>query len=304
MIYKIIIATTAICRPELHTRVFNQLLEILAANNWKVKYEFVINIDNISPPLNNPATLQETKINFENIFNSSPIKYKYEIMLSEQPCFFNAVKRLSEYIKKRIKEIPNLYVLYFEDDWMLRNILPNEINIRNILNKYGSSRSYINISHIRKRKIKYPYKFSPALWGSSLWLTVFYKAIVKRKYPISIDPEYAVKIMSHRLRGGEFKAYNVPHFEDVGRKYNGMINNWANVGEKGLLINYAQEQQIKQSQLNLDSNNNFNGKTGKLKSYRYPIEVDRVLIKYENGKIKEKDVYKQISAIFNNKKDK
>ena len=129
---KLIILTTATCRPIIHNIAFSQdNLQIL--NNIPFKIKWIINIDKTKIC---PSNQDETVINLKRLLNG----YDIEFIISKKPSFFIAFKNLvikaTEYLNKKS------VIFNLEDDWIVNDSI--KFDLFDIIQKYHSYNSYIS----------------------------------------------------------------------------------------------------------------------------------------------------------------
>lgn len=169
-INKIIIATTAICRIEVHNKSFSSYLNFLdkIKNDYDIKW--FINLDK---PDYCKDDIIETQINLNKLLE----KYNCKIITTETSNFLTAVKNLLTNIISEIDD--NTCLLWLEDDWIASETLDIKYIIETILlpksfislvyNKLGSfppylmgselSKTYI-LNFIKNKQINNPEKIS------------------------------------------------------------------------------------------------------------------------------------------------
>ena len=112
----VIIATTALNRPDLHKTVFHDWYKLIKTMNCKVTH--FINIDCIDK-LN--FTYEETVKNFEEISNNYDIDLR--ILPKKKPDFFISCLTISKQIDIYIRENKiakeEVCIFWLEDDWIL-----------------------------------------------------------------------------------------------------------------------------------------------------------------------------------------
>lgn len=119
---RLLILTTAINRPEIHSLTFPKMI-----SNLNVDYKWLVNIDNY---MKSPS--------IEETINNLPINC--EIYISENPCFYSAVKKLYLQAEKYLNT--ETFILWLEDDWLLNK----EINFKELLEKYNYPNLYMSLA--------------------------------------------------------------------------------------------------------------------------------------------------------------
>lgn len=228
----ILILTPAICRPDMHSRVFRPVINSIFGS--KQKFTWFINIDPV--PLSY-ASVEDTKRNFLITTNGINV----EINTPETPCFFNAIKWLC---KKTVSY--NEPIIYLEDDW----ILTTPFDIDDILTRHYTDFSLIGMSpnHSPSHKLshKLRYNFNPAIWGNRLFKEFFADSILSSNVvadPEDIVMEYA-KNKENELIKNDLPLPNylrcMVRFKDKGIKWSNKIGlrKWIRSGVSDKPITY------------------------------------------------------------------
>lgn len=181
----LIIGTTAINRPELHSDIFPDWIDWIDKinkDNYQVKW--FINIDNIEKL---GITFEETKENIIKINDNRFDLYFFKPDNNEGN-FLNACKRLSSKINEYINDNKlnsHTKIIWLEDDWKLNSKLVIDIN--DLIKNYSSNKSLINLTFIRNN---YIHALAPSIIGINLWQDLFFEAWEKQKN--HIDPEHCI----------------------------------------------------------------------------------------------------------------
>jgi hypothetical protein len=181
---EIIIGTTAINRPELHSDNMGEWYNwINSLDKTKYNINWFINVDYI-PKLE--KSTEDTIQNFQEIIQEIPTHF--------YTCgetggnFLQACKRLSsnivEFISKKQLDHDKIAIIWLEDDWKLS---PNNIPLQELLEIYLGNLSCINLSFIREN---YVHALAPSIIHWNLWKQVHLVAWSKQE--IHIDPEHCV----------------------------------------------------------------------------------------------------------------
>jgi len=206
VVNKIIIATTAICRIEIHNQSFNSYLKFLdkIKNNYEIKW--IINLDKPDYCVDD---VDGTKLNLENILKN----YNIKITNTNNPNFLNAVKNLLENIYLEMTD--NCCLLWLEDDWVANDTFDLEYIINNLL----KPNSFIGFVYNMLGS------FPPFIMGSEL-IKKYVDIFIKNK---RVDnPE---KLSRHTLRFLT-NSYGIKYFSCFDKKYVEIIksnNNLSNL---------------------------------------------------------------------------
>ena len=161
---KIIILTSAVCRPIIHTECFNKyLLENLENINNKYDIKWIINIDNT---IKCRSSSESTKNNFKKIFDDYNIKYQF--ILTQKPSYLNSCKNLVNDALKIATH--DSCILILQDDF----ILTKKLDLNNIITKYLVKNSYISL--VFNKFCTFP----PSIIGYNILL--HYVRIFNKKY--------------------------------------------------------------------------------------------------------------------------
>lgn len=222
--YDLIILTTAICRPELHSECLQSFSNDL--ENQNINAHWLVNID---PALGNQKT---TLNNFVNIVG----KTSNTISTPEKPCFFTAANSL-------IKECYTNYFKLLSDDgyvmW-LEDDKKHDISF-DIQRLIDSNYNYIGFhpNHL------FEFSFHPSMWSKHFFLEHVYQPYLENG-DAKKDPEQLL-IDYHRDKKKQDKDHlkNVKRihfngvFNHVGREWNAQnnIQKW-NKNANGVSISY------------------------------------------------------------------
>jgi len=183
----VIIATTALNRPDLHKTVFPNWYKQILTLDCKITH--FINIDCIDK-LN--FTYEETIKNFKEMHNKYDINL--QILPEKKPNFFisclNISKQIDIYIRKNEIEKEDVCIFWLEDDW----ILTREINFKPYLpffnmNSKIAFESHRNYSIILKN---YIWALMPSILGYNIFKEML--DIWSRHYIMNDmrDPEHLI----------------------------------------------------------------------------------------------------------------
>jgi hypothetical protein len=181
---EIIIGTTAINRPELHSDNMGEWYNwINSLDKTKYNINWFINVDYI-PKLE--KSVEDTIQNFQKIIQEIPTHF---LTCGETGGnFLQACKRVSsniaEFITKKQLDQDKIAIIWLEDDWKLSQ---NNIPLQELLETYFGKMAYINLSYIREN---YVHALAPSIIHWNLWKQVHLEAWTKQES--HIDPEHCV----------------------------------------------------------------------------------------------------------------
>tara|TARA_R100001591_G_C4345310_1_gene181738 strand:+ start:1393 stop:2058 length:666 start_codon:yes stop_codon:yes gene_type:complete len=203
--YDIVILTTAVTRPKLHSSVFKKINKILDGYNCR----WIISIDKI---LN--TSLNETRDNFFKILNYKNIDLTVR-KHSNDASRMSWYKSVKYCINQGYKYNPSLGFLWLEDDWTFNSNKSLKHHIDSI-NNLPSKSFFISLAN-RSKELN----FNPSIWSNDLYKKYMFTKINLAKPDdtggnaerfVCYDnqsPESMKKINSH----------NFSLFEDVGRHW-------------------------------------------------------------------------------------
>jgi len=181
---EIIIGTTAINRPELHSDNIEEWYEwINSVDKDKYNINWFINVDYIDKL---DYSVEETIENFQGIIKDIPTHYLKSN--ENKGNFLQACKRISSNIESFIKDNDlnedNIIIIWLEDDWKLNK---NNIPLEQLLDNYLGKLTYINLSFIRAN---YIHALAPSIIHWNLWKKLHLAAWnIQDKH---VDPEHCV----------------------------------------------------------------------------------------------------------------
>jgi len=178
---EIIIGTTAINRPELHSDNMGEWYNwINSLDKTKYNINWFINVDYI-PKLE--KSTEDTIQNFKKIIQEIPTHFS--ICDANGGNFLKACKRVSsniaEFITKKKLDQDKIAIIWLEDDWKLS---PNNIPLQELLETYLGNLSCINLSYLREN---YVHALAPSIINWNLWKQVHLAAWTKQES--HVDPE-------------------------------------------------------------------------------------------------------------------
>jgi hypothetical protein len=181
---EIIIGTTAINRPELHSDNMGEWYNwINSLDKTKYNINWFINVDYITKL---EKSTEDTIQNFQKIIQEIPTHFF--TCGSTGGNFLQACKRLSsnieEFIAKKQLDQDKIAIIWLEDDWKLS---PNNIPLQELLEIYLGNLSCINLSYIREN---YIHALAPSIIHWNLWKQVHLASWTTQE--IHIDPEHCV----------------------------------------------------------------------------------------------------------------
>ena len=203
--YDIVILTTAVTRPQLHSSVFKNIDKILKDYNCK----WIISIDKILD-----ASLEETRDNFFKILNFDNIDLKIRE-------YTNDASRISWYksvkycINQGYKYTPSLGYLWLEDDWAFNSDKSLKHHINSIDNLSDNS-FFISLAN-RSKELN----FNPSIWSKNLFIKYMFTKIN------SVIPDetggnaerFVVYDGNKPESMNGINKYGISLFEDVGREW-------------------------------------------------------------------------------------
>ena len=179
---EIIIGTTAINRPEMHSDNIGQWYNwINSLDKTKYNINWFINVDYIQKL---EISMEDTIQNFKKIIKEIPIHFYTCDETGGN--FLQACKRVSsniaEFIAKKQLNQDKIAIIWLEDDWKLSQ---NNIPLQELLETYLGNLSYINLSYLREN---YVHALAPSIISWNLWKQVHLVAWTKQE--THIDPEH------------------------------------------------------------------------------------------------------------------
>lgn len=205
---KLVICTTAIIRPEMHTFTiggfYDQLNKVI--NNYKIDIYHIINIDSPEKLVKSGFSSDITE---KNLIKIIPKYVRVFINKTKTPNFLNACGNIIETIKEN-KLVGDEYLYFwFEDDWVIKNI---SINILEVIETFANPNVYINMTNSVIGVTQ------PVIVGSNLFQKFFIDAIISNnKY----DPESNVRNTLINYLNKKHIPVNIYFIEcgDFGKKY-------------------------------------------------------------------------------------
>lgn len=198
---EIIIGTTAINRPELHSDNMGEWYNwINSLDKTKYNINWFINVDYISKL---EKSMEDTIQNFKKIIKEIPTHF---FTCDEKGGnFLQACKRISSnieefIIKKQLKQ-DKIAIIWLEDDWKLSR---NNIPLQEILEIYYGNLSYINLSYIREN---YIHALAPSIIHWNLWKQLHLEAWKKQE--CHIDPEHCIGVYFNKIFGKYKNIQNI-----------------------------------------------------------------------------------------------
>ena len=204
--YDLVILTTAVTRPDLHSKVFPAMIDTLDGLHCK----WIINIDEI-----NGQNVEDTASNFKEIFAESDIDleflYTNEIGGKGQS-FFNSVTNLMTH---GVKYKPKIGFYWLEDDWQ---IIQNH-KIKSLFDDidFTSENWYITLAN------RDQLNFNPSIWSNDVFFNIGYKRIISvHPSTHNLNPERTCCYTGSdwaatRKNLNNFYVFN--YFKDVGRSW-------------------------------------------------------------------------------------
>jgi hypothetical protein len=199
--YDLVICTTAVSRPDLHSIIFPRYIKALEGLSCK----WIINIDKIEI-----ATPIETEKNLIDILQVPNIDV--EIIKQEsggsRKSFYNSAKRV---INKSVEYNPKYGFMWLEDDWNFYGNKP----ILEILTDFPlDPYDYMQLVN---RNIEV--SFNPGLWSRELWHDVAFNKINSNNPFLDFNPEraccYPIQEVNTMVKNHKYQ----PCFADAGRDW-------------------------------------------------------------------------------------
>jgi len=210
--FNLIILTTAITRPTLHLKSFNNYRNFIS-NNISIKW--IINIDYVKFDEDND--LEFTKSNILDIFKDFK-NIEFEFILNEIGNFNKAVRNITSRVFNSLSNNTNR-ILYLEDDWFC---IDKDFNINKIFN--------IDIYKLHNdgdKRLKV--SFQPCIITPIVWYLMFYQKLNKNK-DLNYDPEKICQMFNKEIEMYDLSYKKVNKFKDIGRNNNfeneNMIRGW------------------------------------------------------------------------------
>jgi hypothetical protein len=204
---EIIIGTTAINRPELHSDNMGEWYNwINSLDKTKYNINWFINVDYIQKL---EKSTEDTILNFQKIIQEIPTHF---CTCGETGGnFLQACKRVSfniaEFITKKQLDQDKIAIIWLEDDWKLS---PDSIPLQELLETYLGKMACINLSYIREN---YVHALAPSIINWNLWKRMHLVAWTKQE--AHIDPEHCVGVYFNETFG---KYKNVQNITIINRQ--------------------------------------------------------------------------------------
>ena len=209
MIDKLVILTTCICRPELHSITISSFAKTLKEYSFDIVWLF--NIDGKKKEtshddsvIHTKSTQETTKMNILELLKENK-NIKPHFYTPDTSGFYDAAKRLLVGIEKYVKKSDNVAILWLEDDW----VLCKKLDLNYIFDELYSENCYISLNF---NELTFP----PFIISYNVLNRVIYKFKEKTDYvnPLKrnkvIDPEDCFKaFMLEMLRNYEIPICNI-----------------------------------------------------------------------------------------------
>jgi len=207
--FDLIILTTAVNRSDLHTLCLSPITSLLK----ELRVKWLINIDKVSD-----ESVTDTENNLKKILNAANIDL--EIFHSTRPCFFTAVKMLSQKASHYLSKT-RYGVFILEDDWPVK-IDPNTVELKTLLDTcLMTDGDYISF------KNRNELNFNPSIFSKHLFNVNFIGGFAKNVYEPR-DPELIVcdaawldenGTRSESLKPTKIHEYDWFYGPEVGREW-------------------------------------------------------------------------------------
>jgi hypothetical protein len=155
--HDLVILTTAVDRPELHSKVFPATLNYLEGLNCK----WFITINNIN------GRVRETKENFERLLSDYDVTFTTYETGGTKMDFMHSCEKLSEL---GYNHTPRLGYFWLEDDWKVKENAKLKDDIENQLAKENC---YISLNGRNELS------FNPGIWSVDLFERMVYNKLQK-----------------------------------------------------------------------------------------------------------------------------
>jgi hypothetical protein len=268
---KIIILTTTITRPDIHTKIFNNIHYFL--DNLDIKW--LINIDKYYDSIN------ETKNNLQNLLS----KYDIEFFISEKGNFFDATRKL--YLAAEKYLIDDTLILWLEDDWLVKDNIKlidlfnqlNYLNFNNIhlslaFNEVGTLPPHIFGSNIVKYIIK-KFKKCKTYSNPESFMSLIMKEYINK---------YKCKYILLNYPNDNKNLIKSLYFNECdNRKYYLITNNYSYDNLKNLVKKYKFKKNINKKLMNTYIINSL-----------YEFNQNNELISIKFGSIYDKRIFEDI----------
>lgn len=200
--YDIVVATTAVTRPDLHKEVFPGYLQFM--KGLKVKWVFTVDIILDQP-------LQET-LNIIQSLSSDNIDV--EVLRTanggSKKSFYISAQVLSNFVNTFKSKYG---ILWLEDDWLYLNTY----TLLDVLHRVDfQPKDYLQLV---ERKDGEVLSFNPGLWGFELFNQACYTGLLQSYTPKNSNPENACVYPTPEKKKMISNIYTFPNFIDVGRKW-------------------------------------------------------------------------------------
>jgi hypothetical protein len=202
----LLVATTSINRPALHSNIFYEWIDWILEVKTKypdVNIKWFINIDFIEKL---ELSLDHTEKNFQKIIENRISTIFFRQDPEKKSSFLLSCKRLSENIVSYVETLntqpDDIKIIWLEDDWKLNTnaIIP----LSQLISMYSSSMTYINLTFIRNN---YIWALAPSIISYTLWKSLFYTAW--KLQDTEIDPEHCVGVYYNKVFGKPNDLFNI-----------------------------------------------------------------------------------------------
>lgn len=200
--YDTVIATTAVTRPDLHSKTFPGYLEFI--EGLRVKWVFTVDVildQSLDETVKYLQALKSDSIDIEILKTATG---------GSKKSFYSSAQHLSNFVNS----FKTRYgILWLEDDWLYLK----QKKLLDILHTVEfQSRDYLQLI---ERKDGEVLSFNPGLWGHTLFEEACYTGLLQSYSPKNSNPENACVYPTPEKRKLIEHVYKFPNFKDVGRDW-------------------------------------------------------------------------------------
>jgi hypothetical protein len=201
--HDLVILTTAIDRPELHSKVFPATLDYLKG----LKCKWFITINNIN------NKVEETKENFRSILSDYDVTFTTYETGGTKMDFMRSCEQLSKYGHEMQ---PSIGYFWFEDDWMVSPEHKLKTDINQLFKQESCHISLANRTEL---------SFNPGIWSKDLFEKLIYTNL-SNAYTLPyygsqkvLNPERVCTYLVNKTRKIVKHYHKISRYHDVGRSW-------------------------------------------------------------------------------------